>query len=430
MRCHALAVPEPTHPLQIRDYRLVWLTRFLSVNATNAMVVVLGAQVYQVARNVNGMNQAEAAFALGLLGLAQFIPFMLLTPIAGLLADRLDRRHVTAFASAIDLAIAIVLGAANTWGTVTLPLLFGMAAAHGMARVFIGPAISATVPNVVPAELLPKAVGTGSIAWQSAAVIGPATGGFLLAASPALPYWYGAVLLVLAAGCMLSVKPVPLPVLKGDVHPLRQIAEGGTYVWRERFLLGCITLDLFAVLMGGATAMLPVFAYDILHVGDEGLGLMRGAPALGASVFAVWLGFFPLKRNVGAKMLWSVVLFGLATAGFGLSTSFPLSLIFLVMLGAADQVSVFIRTSLIQLNTPDEMRGRVSSISGLAISASNELGEMQSGLAAALLHSAVAAVVVGGFGAVAITALWAYIFPELIRAKTFAPQYRNKDQLS
>jgi MFS family permease len=424
-----LGVPEPTHPLQIRDYRLVWLTRFLSVNATNAMVVVLGAQVYQVARNVNAMSQAEAAFVLGLLGLAQFVPFMLLTPIAGLLADRLDRRHVAAFACAIDLSIALTLGAVNTWGAITLPLLFAMAAAHGMARVFIGPAISASVPNVVPADLLPKAVGIGSISWQSAAVIGPAAGGFLLAASPAYPYWYGAVLLVLAAVSMLSIKPMPRPVLASDVHPLRQMAEGGQFVWRERFLLGCITLDLFAVLLGGATAMLPVFAYDVLQVGDEGLGLMRGAPALGASVFAVWLGFFPLKRNVGAKMLWAVAVFGLATVAFGLSTSFPLSLAMLVLLGAADQVSVFIRTSLIQLNTPDEMRGRVSSISGLAISASNELGEMQSGLAAALLHSAVAAVVVGGIGAVAITALWAYIFPELIRAKTFAPQYRNKDPL-
>jgi MFS family permease len=207
------------------------------------------------------------------------------------------------------------------------------------------------------------------------------------------------------------------------------MAEGARFVWHERFLLGCITLDLFAVLLGGATAMLPVFAYDVLHVGDEGLGLMRGAPALGASVFAVWLGFFPLQRNVGAKMLWAVAVFGLATVVFGLSTSFPLSMVMLVLLGAADQVSVFIRTSLIQLNTPDEMRGRVSSISGLAISASNELGEMQSGLAAALLHSAVGAVVIGGIGAVAITALWAYIFPELIRAKTFAPQYRNKDAL-
>lgn len=422
-------MPEPTHPLQIRDYRLVWLTRFLSVNATNAMVVVLGAQVYQVARTINGLSLADAAFVLGLLGLAQFIPFLLLTPIAGLLADRLDRRHVAAFACAIDLAIALTLGAANTWGTITLPLLFTMAAVHGMARVFIGPAISATVPSVVPAELLPKAVGTGSIAWQSAAVIGPATGGFLLAASPALPYWYGVVLLVLAAGCMLSIRPVPRPVLQGSTHPVRQMAEGARFVWHERFLLGCITLDLFAVLLGGATAMLPVFAYDVLHVGDEGLGLMRGAPALGASVFAVWLGFFPLQRNVGAKMLWAVAVFGLATVVFGLSTSFPLSMVMLVLLGAADQVSVFIRTSLIQLNTPDEMRGRVSSISGLAISASNELGEMQSGLAAALLHSAVGAVVIGGIGAVAITALWAYIFPELIRAKTFAPQYRNKDAL-
>lgn len=415
---------EPLHPLQIRDYRLVWLARFFSVNAMNAVVVVIGAQVYQLARTAHGMAQSDAAFLLGLLGLVQFVPFMLLTPVAGLIADRVDRRYVAAAASTIDLTICLTLGWANATGALGLPLLFSLAALHGIARVFIGPSISATVPNVVPASLLPKAIATSSIAWQTAAVIGPAMGGFLLAADPALPYWYGAALLSCGITAMLAIRPVPLPKVDHDLHPLRQIAEGAIFVWRERFLLGCVTLDLFAVLLGGATAMLPVFAYDVLHVGDEGLGLLRGAPALGAAAMALWLAVKPIARNVGPKMLWAVAVFGLATILFGLSRNFALSLGALVVLGAADAISVFIRGSLVQLNTPDAMRGRVSAISGLAISASNELGEMQSGLAAAAI-GAVGAVVVGGLGAIFVTALWAAIFPELRRAKTFAPQYRQ-----
>ena len=413
----------PTHPLQIRDYRLVWLARFASVAATTAMVVVVAAQTYQIARTDYGYDTKQAAFLIGTLGLAQFIPFLLLTPIAGLVADRMDRRFVGAASMLLDLIVAIGLIAANTLGLVSLPLLFVMAALHGAARVFIGPAISSIVPNVVPAEILPKAVATGSIAWQSASVLGPALGGFLLARGDALPYVWSAVLLALAITGLLFIKPLPIKP-KSAEPPLRQMAEGARFVWRERFLLGCVSLDLFAVLLGGATAMLPAFAYDVLHVGDEGLGLLRAAPALGAALVALFLAFFPLSRNVGPKMLWAVAVFGLATRAFGLSRSFPFSLAMLALLGGADQVSVFVRGTLVQLNTPDEMRGRVSSISGLAISASNELGEMQSGLAAGLF-GAVWAVALGGVGAIVVTAAWAVLFPELRRAKTFAPQYRH-----
>ncbi len=413
------------HPLKLRDYRLIWLTRFVSVNATTAIVVVIGAQTYRIARLAHGMSPKEAAFMLGLLGLAQFIPFLLLTPLAGLVADRLDRRIVAAASTAIDLVIALVLALANARGFLSLPLLFSLAAAHGAARVFIGPSVSAIVPNVVPAAQLPKAIAFSSIAWQSASVIGPSLAGFLLARDPALPYWYASVLLVVAIGCVLRIHPIPRPAIS-NLHPLRQIAEGAGFVWHERFLLGCVTLDLFAVLLGGATAMLPAFAYDVLHVGDEGLGLMRAAPGLGAALVALWLGIVPLARNVGPKMLWAVVVYGFATLVFGLSTSFPLSLAMLALLGASDQVSVFIRNTLVQLNTPDDKRGRVSSISGLAISASNELGEMQSGLAAALLGP-IGAVALGGAGAILITAIWTIIFPELRKATTFAPQYRQKE---
>jgi len=203
--------------------------------------------------------------------------------------------------------------------------------------------------------------------------------------------------------------------------------DGAKFTWSQRFLLGCISLDLFAVLLGGATAMLPVFARDILHVGPEGLGVMRGAPAVGAALVALMLSIRPLEHDVGVKMLWSVVVFGIATIAFGLSRNFLLSLSMLFLLGAADMVSVFIRNSLLQLNTPDAMRGRVSSISGLAISASNELGEMQSGVAAAIL-GATGAVVFGGAGAIVVTGLWAWIFPELRRARTFEPTFLEEER--
>ena len=392
------------------------------------MVVVIGAQTYQIARTTYHMTEQQASFLLGVLGLVQFIPFMLLTPLAGLVADRMDRRYVAAAATAVDMIIALVFVWANTAGVLTLPLLFTLAALYGAARVFIGPSLSAIVPNVVPAELLPKAIATSSIAWQSAAVIGPALGGFLLARNSALPYWFAAAALVLAIIALLAIRHRALPAAAKE-PPLKLMAEGAQFVWRERFLLGCVTLDLFAVLLGGATAMLPAFAYDVLHVGDEGLGLMRAAPALGASLVALFLGFKPISFNVGAKMLWAVAAYGLTTLVFGLSTSFVLSLSMLALLGAADAISVFIRSTLVQLNTPDDKRGRVSSISGLAISASNELGEMQSGLAAAFLGP-VGAVALGGAGAIIVTAAWTWLFPELKNAKTFAPHYRQKEEVA
>lgn len=420
---------QPTSPLQIRDYRFFWFSRFTSVVATTGMVVAIGYQLYDIARSDYGMSIPQAAFQLGLLGLAQFLPLMLLTPIAGVVADRFDRRFVAGVAIGIDVIVAVTLGLTTSHDLLSLPLLFTLAAMHGSARVFVGPALGAIAPNIVPAELIPRAIAFNSIAWQAGSVVGPAAGGFLFASDHALPYWVAAGLLVVGCASIVAIGRVPQPTANREEHPVRQIAEGFRYVWSERFLLGCVTLDLFAVLMGGATALLPVFARDILHVGPEGLGQMRAAPAVGAAVVALWLSWKPLSHDVGAKMLWAVGIYGLATLGFGLSRWFLLSIAFLVLLGAADMVSVFVRTSLLQLNTPDEMRGRVSAISGLAISASNELGEMQSGVAAALL-GATGAVVFGGVGAIVITVLWAWIFPELARARTFAPQYRQRESAS
>ncbi len=411
----------------------------MAVVATTAMVVVIGWQVYDVARSDYGLSPKEAAFQLGLLGLVQFIPIFILTPVAGWAADRFERRLVARLSNGIDMLVALGLGLFTYWHMLSLPLLFGMAALHGVARVFLGPAMSAIAPNLVPAESLPRAIALNSIAWQAASVGGPAIGGLLYAAHAPLPFWMGAVLLLLANVALSFLPTIAPKPIEGRPHPVHQMIDGLKYTWNERFLLGAISLDLFAVLLGGATALLPVYARDILHVGASGLGQLRAAPAAGAAIIALLLAFYPMRHNVGVKMLWSVAAFGAATVGFGVSHilglslfgdvqgnhgSMAIALFMLMLLGGADMFSVYIRSSLVQLNTPDAMRGRVSAASGLAISASNELGEMQSGLAAALLGP-VGAVVSGGIGAIVITAIWYRIFPELKNAKNFEPQFKE-----
>lgn len=412
--------PSPSSPLGIVDFRLFWIARFAAVLSTMAMVVVIGWQVYDVARTDYGMAPREAAFQLGLLGLVQFVPLALLTPVAGWVADRFERRLVARLAMSIDLLIALALGLATAWNALSLPLLFGLAAMHGVARVFVGPAMAAIVPNIVPTELLPRAIAMSSIAWQSASVAGPALGGFVYAEHPAAAYWMAVGGLLVSILALTPVRRVVPPAITGHSHPLRQMADGLSYVRSHRFLLGAITLDLFAVLLGGATALLPVYARDILQVGPEGLGQLRAAPAVGAAAVALWFAVKPLHNNVGVKMIWSVAAFGGATILFGISTNMLLSLGALVALGGFDMLSVYVRSSLVQLHTPDSMRGRVSAVSGLAISASNELGELQSGLAAAILGP-IGAVVFGGVGAVAVAGAWFYLFPEIRRARTFDP---------
>ena len=423
----ARGVTEPTSPLQIADYRSFWAARFLAVFSTLSMVVLIGYQTYDIARADYHMDRSHAAFMLGLLGAVQFVPLMLLTPLAGVAADRFDRRIVVLCANGIDAFIALALALATWRDVLSLPLIFGLAAMHGAARVFNGPALSAIAPNVVPPSLLPKAIALSSMGWQVGTVIGPAIGGLLFAWSPSSPYFLSTVLLLASALLIVSIRPVRATHEGPPAHPLRQMVEGFRFVRRERFLLGCITLDLFAVLLAGATAMLPVYARDILAVGPEGLGIMRGAPAVGASLVAALLSWRPLENNVGVKMLWAVAAFGVATIVFGISHNFLLSLFALACLGAADMISVFVRNTLVQLNTPDNKRGRVSSISGLAISASNELGEFETGLLAGLI-GATGAVVFGGVGAIVITGLWAWLFPELRRAKTFAPTFLHEDR--
>lgn len=402
-------------PLRIAEFRAFWLARLATTMAQMAMVIVIGWQVYDIARAT--MSIREAAFQLGLIGLVQFVPLFVLTPISGWTADRLDRRYVARAVVALEFICALILFCSTWAGIINLPILFGVAALLGVARAFAGPALSALAPNLVPRAILPNAIALSSTAWQTGAIVGPALGGILYDVIPHLSYGFSAALFAFSTLCLFLIGEVPRTYLRSG-SPWRQMVDGLTYVRRNRLVLGAITLDLFAVLLGGATAMLPIYARDILEVGVNGLGPLRAAPAVGATLTAIFFSVRPLRTNVGVKMLAAVVLFGAATAIFGISRSFPLSLAMLTVLGAADMFSVYIRQSLIQLHTPDQMRGRVGAVSTLAISASNELGETRSGFTAALLGPVVATAG-GGIAAIAVTLLWAGLFPELRRARTF-----------
>ena len=402
-------------PLRISQFRAFWLARLATTIAQMAMVIVIGWQVYDIARQT--MSIREAAFQLGLVGLVQFVPLFFLTPISGWTADRLDRRYIGCAVLMLEMLCAAVLFIATWRGFINLPILFGVAALLGIARAFAGPAFSALAPNLVPRDLLPRAIALSSTAWQTGAIAGPAIGGILYDVTHFLPYAVSTILFAFSLLCLLRIGPINQTTLRRG-SPFRQMIDGLAYVRRNRLVFGAITLDLFAVLLGGVTAMLPLYARDILHVGANGLGPLRAAPAVGATLTAIFFSVRPLRTNVGVKMLTAVVVFGAATAMFGISRSFPLSLTMLTLLGAADMFSVYIRQSLIQLHTPDEMRGRVGAVSTLAISASNELGETRSGFTAALLGP-VTATVAGGLAAIAVTLLWAGLFPDLRRARTF-----------
>src|SRR5438552_4453723 len=280
------------------------------------------------------------------------------------------------------------------------------------------PSLQALAPNIVPREILPRAIALSSISWQAGAIAGPAFGGYLYALAPHLPYTVSAGLFAFSLIYLFTIGPTPPREIDRTRHPWKQMVDGLHYVLKNKLVLGAMSLGLFAVLLGGATAMLPVYARDILHSGSQGLGYLRAAPAVGATLAAAWFSFRPLRHEVGIKMLISVGVFGAATIVFGFSTSMPLSLVCLALLGAADMLSVYVRQSLIQVYTPDEMRGRVGSVSSIFISASNELGEAETGFVAAL-NGPGAPVVVGGFGAIAVVLGWAWLFPELRRAKTF-----------
>jgi MFS family permease len=405
-------------PLRIPAFRAYWLTRLTATIGQMAMVIVIGWQVYDIARQSMGLK--EAALRLGIIGLVQFVPLFMLTLITGWTADRLDRRWIARAAVALELGCAVALALFAWTHTTTLLALYAVAALLGVARAFAGPALGALAPNLVPTKILPRAIALSSIAWQSGSIVGPAIGGYLYAYAPFAPYAASAILFSVSLIGLFAIGPVKRPEIARGFNPWEQMVEGLRYVRRNRLVLGAISLDLFAVLLGGATAMLPVFARDVLHAGPEGLGHLRAAPAIGATLTAAFFSVRPLKHDVGIKMLLAVGAFGIATIVFGLSRSMPLSLGCLAILGAADMFSVYVRQSLIQLYTPDQMRGRVGAVSSLFISASNELGEAESGFLGALIGP-IPAVIAGGVGALGVVLLWSWWFPELRLAKSFDP---------
>jgi len=413
-------------PFAFRDFRFYWLARFSTTIAQNAMVVVIGWQVYDIARGPLHMDAKEAAFRLGMVGVAQFLPLAALTLITGWTADRIDRRWIGRAMLLIEGLCAVWLAYLAAHGTTSLAAIYVVAVILGICRAFANPAISALAPNLVPPEVLPTAIAASSIAWQTGAIAGPALGGYLYAASHGAPYSVSALLFLIGAGSLMFIRPIPKTSLDRKANPWRQMIDGLHYVRRNRIVLGAISLDLFAVLLGGATAMLPIYARDILQVGSSGLGHLRAAPAVGSAAMAFYFSVKPLRHHVGIKMLIAVALFGACTVGFGFSKWMPLSLACLAVLGACDMLSVYVRQSLIQIWTPNEMRGRVGAVSTLFISGSNELGEAESGLLAALI-GAVPAVVLGGLGAIGVTILWSRLFPELVQARTFDPPNTLED---
>lgn len=392
-----------------RAYMRMWFARIFGTTGNQMLMVAVGWQMYEL---------TGSAWDLGLVGLYQFMPALLLTLVAGHVADRVHRGRIIAGCLVTQATVAMILVAATQgWGAThawaSRELLLAVSVLLGVARAFQMPAQQALTPVLVPPAMLPRAMAFSSAGMQAAVIGGPALGGVIFVAGATAVYATCACLF--ATGCGL------IAVLRYDHAPpprepvtLRTLLAGVEFVWQRKALLGAVSLDLFAVLLGGATALLPMFAKDILHVGPWGLGLLRGAPAAGALLMSALLTRWPLERRVGPTMLSAVAVYGLCMVVFGLSTSFVLSLLVLAVSGGADMVSVVVRQTLVQIETPNEMRGRVSAVNSVFIGASNQLGEFESGATAALLGP-VGSVVAGGVGTLLVAAAWFRMFPSLSR---------------
>jgi len=396
--------------LRERDYMVFLTTRALGVLGTVAQSVTMGWQVYDLARAERSI--AESALWVGLLGLATFIPLFFLALPAGVAADRYARKVILILCFAAEGLCAGALVWASVAGRLSVHFLITVAFAFGIARAFRAPAGVALAPMLVPKYLLPRAIAWNSLAAQLGTISGPALAGLLVGQwSSAHSYGVSLALYMAPIVGMWMIRRSTTP----DSQPgsrIERVRQGLSYIWNNKVVFGAIFLDLFAVLLGGATALLPVFARDILHVGPEGFGLLRSAPAVGAAVVALVLAGRPIRSRAGFSLFAGVAVFGLATIVFGLSRSFWLSLASLATLGGADMVSVYIRQTLIQIVTPDAMRGRVASVSFLFIGASNELGEFESGVTARIFGPVMAAVL-GGVASLFVTGLWARMFPAL-----------------
>jgi MFS family permease len=392
----------PEQLLHHRSFRLFWLASVASTIALQMQIVAVGWQVYQL---------THSPFDLGIVGLVQFIPSLFLVFVVGHVADRHDRRQVARFSILVEAIAAGLLAAGSLGGWLTKEAIFAIVFVIGAGRAFSKPTMSAMLPTLIQPSLLPRAVAGSASATQVAIIIGPAIGGFLYVAGPSTVYITSCVLFVLCS-VLVSMIKVETPPSKRENATLKSVFAGIAYIRSKPAIFGAISLDLFAVLLGGATALLPVYAHDILHTNSVGLGLLRSAPAVGALSVAIFLARNPLKGRIGRTMFIAVGIFGLATIVFGLSQSFVVSLLALVVLGASDMISVVVRSTFVQLETPDEMRGRVSAVNSVFIGTSNQLGEFESGLTAAWF-GAVPAVLIGGIGTLVVVALWIRLFPQL-----------------
>ena len=379
------------------------LARLVGTMAHQMLLVAISWHMYAI---------TSSAWDLGMVGLFQFVPALLMTLPAGHLADRMHRGRIFATCMFAQAALAAVLVLAAWQGFASRELMFLVSVVLGITRAFQMPAQQAFTPLLVPAPLLQRAIAVSTSGTQAAIIAGPAIGGLLYGVGATVVYLCGATFLLFAGMLTLLVRYTHQRV--SSAAGWNTVMAGVVFVWRRKVLLGATSLDLFAVLLGGATALLPIYARDILHTGPVGLGLLRGAPALGALLMSVILARFPLERHIGYRLLGAVACFGIATLVFGLSRSFWLSMFALGVTGAADNISVVTRLTLVQLETPDEMRGRVAAVNGLFIGASNQLGEFESGVTASLF-GAVGSVVLGGMGTMLVAASWLKLFPALAK---------------
>jgi len=400
-----MSEPQPDSLLRHRPFVLFWLSRLFLTFGYHMMIVAVGWQLYSLTGD---------PFDLGLVGLIQFIPAMLLFLVVGQIVDRHDRRFVLIACQAIEgIAAASLLTAALT-GTTSRGLILGVAFILGIARAFEVTVMQIMVPNLVPLPLVPRATAASASANQAATITGPAIGGFLYVAGPSAVYGASLSLFVIAATATLMIT-MERTALTREPMTLATFFAGFAFIRRSPAILGVISLDLFAVLLGGVTALLPVFARDVFEAGPWALGLLRAAPGVGALMMALALTRWPIERNAGKIMFAAVAAFGASTVVFALANNFIVALIALAVLGASDMVSVVIRMTLVQLGTPDAVRGRVTAVNGLFIGASNQLGEFRAGAMGSLI-GAVPAVLVGGIGTLVITLIWTKLFPALWHA--------------
>jgi MFS family permease len=390
-----------------RPFALFWSARVMSSVAFQMMSVAIGWQIYSI---------THSAFALGLVGLAQFLPMFMLTLVVGHVADRYDRRTIAFICQAIEGVAALTLCIATWRGVTSQELIYVIAAVAGSARAFESPSMSALLPNLIPRAQLQYATAWSTSANQTAQILGPAMGGLLYGLGALVVYGAVSVAFV-GAALLLSLIKIEKAVRMKTPLSFESLFSGIAFIRRKPVILGALSLDLFAVLLGGATALLPVFARDVLQAGPWALGVLRAAPAVGALAGSIYLAHFPLRQRAGTAMFGGVVAFGIATIVFGLSRNIIVSMLALGALGASDVISVVVRNSLVQLQTPDDMRGRVNAINSLFIGTSNQLGEFESGMTAGLF-GAVPAVLIGGAGTIVVALIWMRLFPALRATKS------------